>query len=87
MSKKARDADRDDSGSNELGALMTETEAAEYLRLTPRALQSWRTQGRGPRFVRISARAVRYRVVDLKNWVEGRLRSSTSDPGPSEARA
>lgn len=61
--------------------LMTETQAAEYLSLTNRALQAWRCQGRGPRFVKISARAVRYRLEDLERWVEERLRRSTSDPG------
>lgn len=61
--------------------LLTETEAAKYLNLTNRALQSWRYQGRGPRFVKISARAIRYRLEDLEAWVTERLRCSTSDPG------
>lgn len=61
--------------------LLTETQAAEILQLTPRALQAWRYQGRGPRFVKISARAVRYRLDDLEEWIETRLRRSTSDPG------
>ena len=63
--------------------LLTEIEAANYLQLTRRALQAWRCQGKGPKFVKISARAVRYRLDDLEQWVEDRLRSSTSDPGPS----
>lgn len=67
--------------SAQLSPLMTETQAAEYLSLTNRALQAWRCQGRGPRFVKISARAVRYRLEDLERWVEERLRRSTSDPG------
>lgn len=61
--------------------LLTEVDAAAYLNLTRRALQAWRYQGRGPRYVKISARAVRYRPEDLESWVETRLRSSTSDPG------
>lgn len=61
--------------------LLTEIEAADYLQLTPRALQAWRYKGRGPRYVKISARAVRYRLEDLNGWIESRLRSSTSDPG------
>ena len=64
-----------------LAPLLTEAEAARYLNLTNRALQAWRYQGRGPRFVKISARAIRYRLEDLESWVEGRLRRSTSDPG------
>jgi predicted DNA-binding transcriptional regulator AlpA len=61
--------------------LLTEQEAAAYLKLTRRALQAWRYQGRGPRFVKISARAVRYRPEDLETWVETHLRTSTVDPG------
>jgi predicted DNA-binding transcriptional regulator AlpA len=61
--------------------LLTEADAAAYLSLTRRALQAWRYQGRGPRYVKISARAVRYRPEDLESWIETRLRSSTSDPG------
>lgn len=64
-----------------LAPLLTEAEAAAYLSLTKRALQAWRYQGRGPHFVKISARAVRYRLEDLQEWVGDRLRRSTSDPG------
>ncbi len=59
--------------------LLTEGEAATYLRFTRRALQAWRCQGRGPRYVKISARAVRYRLEDLEQWIAERLRSSTWD--------
>ena len=66
--------------------LMTEAQAAAFLSLTRRALQAWRVQGRGPQYVKISARAVRYRPEDLERWVETRLRSSTSDPGDGYSR-
>ena len=62
--------------------LLTENQAAELLQLTPRALQAWRYQGRGPRYVKISARAIRYQLDDLQKWIAKRLRRSTSDPGP-----
>ena len=61
--------------------LLTETEAAETLGFTTRFLQNRRHRGNGPRFVRISARAIRYRPEDLAAWAEARLRTSTSDPG------
>lgn len=64
-------------------ALLTEIQAAKYLGLTPRALQAWRYQGYGPRFVKISGRCIRYRASDLEQWVTGRLRRSTSDRGES----
>lgn len=39
-------------------------EAAELLGVTPKALEQMRSEGRGPRFVRVG-RAVRYRRSDL----------------------
>jgi predicted DNA-binding transcriptional regulator AlpA len=64
--------------------LLREKEAAAFLGLTPRALQSWRTQGYGPRFVRISGACIRYRPQDLDAWVASRLRESTSEPDPED---
>lgn len=63
--------------------LLDERGAAAQLKMTPRALQEWRRRGYGPRFVRISARAVRYRPEDIFEWVETKLRRSTSDPDPA----
>lgn len=61
--------------------LLNEREAARLLGYTPRALQKWRMTGGGPRFVRVSARSVRYRRQDLDAWIRERLRQSTSDLG------
>jgi len=59
--------------------LMTETEAAGFLGVTRRALQQWRLNGNGPKYVKISQRCVRYRRIELIKWSEERLRSSTSE--------
>ena len=59
--------------------LLTEKQAAEYLQLTPRFMQSRRQIGTGPRFVRISRRCVRYRQQDLDEWLENRVKASTSE--------
>lgn len=61
--------------------LLTETEASKLIEFSVRTLQKWRMQGRGPKFVKVSARAIRYRREDVDAWIESRLRSSTSDPG------
>ena len=61
--------------------LLTEDQAGQFLKFTPRALQKWRSQGGGPKYVRVSARAIRYRKVDLLKWAEERIRLSTSDKG------
>lgn len=61
--------------------LLTEAEAARRLGFSPRFLQQRRYKGDGPRFVKVSARAIRYRVSDLEAWAAARLRTSTSDDG------
>lgn len=61
--------------------LLTEIEAAKTLGFSVRTLQKWRSHGTGPRFVSVSPRAVRYRPCDLDQWIQGRLRTSTSDTG------
>lgn len=59
--------------------LMTEAQAAELLGFAPSTLRDWRYQGDGPRFVRVSARCIRYRRCDLDAWVESRVVTSTSE--------
>ena len=61
--------------------LVDEQAAGAFLNLTTRTLQGWRYKGGGPRYIRVSARCIRYRRADLREWAEARLRSSTSDPG------
>jgi len=63
----------------DVDALTTERQAANFLGVTARALQKWRTTGKGPLFVRISGRCVRYRRRDLLAWTEARLKSSTAE--------
>jgi predicted DNA-binding transcriptional regulator AlpA len=58
--------------------LMNETQAADILCYSVRALQNWRHCGGGPRFVKVSARSVRYRHSDLILWIESRTVSNTS---------
>ena len=66
----------------EYNPLLTPFRAAEYLSMTPRFLEMRRHRGGGPPFVRISSRAIRYFLSDLREWAEARRRTSTSDPGP-----
>lgn len=60
--------------------LLTETQAADFLNVTIRALQAWRQRGGGPCFAKIG-RLVRYRMVDLTAWLDANMRGHTSDPG------
>jgi len=58
--------------------LFTEKQAAEYLNLSQRALQSWRYSGRGMPFIRISHRCIRYRKSDIDEWLDSRAAKNTS---------
>ena len=61
------------------GALPT-PEAAQYVGLRPATLETMRTRGGGPAFVKLGRRVV-YRREDLDAWLRARVRKSTSDPG------
>ena len=50
--------------------LLSQVEAAELLGISPSTMNGWRVQGRGPAFVRLTARCVRYRISDLERWVD-----------------
>lgn len=58
--------------------LMDETEAAELLCYSVRALQNWRYRGGGPKFIKISARSVRYAYGDVMDWIDQRRVANTS---------
>ena len=59
--------------------LLDESEAADYLGLSPRTLQNWRVRGGGPDYVKLSGRMVCYRLVDLNDWVAESIQNSTSE--------
>jgi Helix-turn-helix domain len=61
-------------------------EAAEFLRLSPRTLEKQRVIGGGPRF-RKFGRRVMYALVDLESWADARSFGMTSDPEYTEATA
>ncbi len=70
--------------SLEIDRLLHEAEAAEILSVKVSTLRRWRWAGEGPRFLKIGA-AVRYDPQELKDYLAGRVRSSTSDPGDCAA--
>ncbi|MCR4142915.1 helix-turn-helix domain-containing protein [Alcaligenes faecalis] len=58
---------------------LTNEEAADYLRLSPRTLEKMRVIGGGPRF-RKFGRRVMYAIADLDAWADRRAYDMTSDP-------
>lgn len=57
---------------------LTQSEAAEFLRLSPRTLERKRLDGTGPRFVK-AGRRVLYRRTDIEAWTEAHTYASTSE--------
>ena len=62
---------------------LTNDEAAEFLKLSPRTLEKQRVIGGGPRF-RKFGRRVMYAVADLETWADARSFEATSDPEYAE---
>lgn len=50
--------------------LLTTDEAANFLRVESRTLANWRALRRGPAYVKIGARCVRYRRDELARFIE-----------------
>jgi hypothetical protein len=59
--------------------LLTEKQAAAFMKFTCRFLQARRYRGGGPVYVRVSPKAVRYRKRDLITWAQERRQTSTAD--------
>ena len=58
--------------------LLTETDAAKLLSISPRTLRNWRVRGGGPQYVKVSGRCVRYCYGDLNTFINQRRLSNTS---------
>lgn len=61
--------------------MLTTPMAAHYLGLSPATLETMRTRGGGPVFVKLGRRVL-YQREDLDQWLSERRRKSTSDEGP-----
>ncbi len=53
--------------------------AADLISVTPAWLRQLRVTGGGPRFSRLAAKAVRYRVADVLDWAASKSMRSTSE--------
>ena len=60
---------------NSGGGLLTPAEAADFLHISVETVKWWRksTERRGPSYVRIWSRIVRYRLADLNAFIRKRL--------------
>jgi predicted DNA-binding transcriptional regulator AlpA len=76
--------DRGSIRSTSSSKLLTAKEVAEITGLSVETLAQWRSQKRGPLFVKISRNCVRYRQSDLDGWLAERI--VRTDQGVAETR-
>ena len=62
---------------------LTQSEAAEFLRVSVRSLERWRLEGIGPPYRRFGRRVV-YERDDLLTWADTKVRLSTSEPASDQ---
>jgi predicted DNA-binding transcriptional regulator AlpA len=60
--------------------LLNQAEAADLLRLSQRTLERLRCVGGGPKFCRLRG-SIRYRILDIEEWIALRVVSNTSEEG------
>ena len=68
----------DAGGDVDHDALLTPAGAARRLKVTAKALERWRGNGKGPPFIRFTSKTIRYRNEDLQAFVAGRIKASTA---------
>jgi predicted DNA-binding transcriptional regulator AlpA len=59
-------------GNHRTNELLSQRQVAVRLGVSARTIEGWRARGVGPPFLRLSARAVRYRSSDLEHWLDQR---------------
>jgi predicted DNA-binding transcriptional regulator AlpA len=59
---------------------LSERELAQLLNIKSETLRNWRWDGKGPIYIKIGTN-VRYRMSDINDFINKRVRTSTSDTG------
>jgi predicted DNA-binding transcriptional regulator AlpA len=83
-----RESRRRDGSSERLPAdrLLTPTDIAEITGLSVETLAQWRSQRRGIHYLKISRNCVRYRQVDLDQWLASHIVHVETDPSNAMRR-
>jgi hypothetical protein len=77
--KGAPNADIAVSERDYLEQLICEHTAASFIGFSVKTLRNWRVSGGGPKFVKPSRRAIRYRRRELIAWADSLLINNTSE--------
>jgi len=73
--KRSRTAQResDSSTAREPQNIFATPGASKYVGVSAATLRFWRANGEGPKYFHAGDRLVRYRRIDLDQWIESRL--------------
>jgi predicted site-specific integrase-resolvase len=66
-----------------MDAHLNEHTLAKRWSISPRTLQRWRQEGKGPAYLKLGGR-IAYRLVDVEAWEQEQRRGGT--PAPATAR-
>lgn len=72
-----------EGGAGNSDELVTTTELASWLRVSPAWVEIGRGKGYGPPYVRIGPRRIRYRRADVLRWLESRVHARSISRRPS----
>ena len=59
--------------------LLMQDRVARILIVEEKTLETWRSRGGGPVYIKIGARLVRYRASDVQKFIDAGARASTSE--------
>ena len=52
---------------------LTEQEAADYISVSVKTLRRWCFDCRGPKYAKIAGKAIRYPLLELREWVNQQI--------------
>jgi predicted DNA-binding transcriptional regulator AlpA len=55
--------------TNSAQPMLTEKDLSKLLPISLHALRRWRTEGRGPKFIKVGGTLVRYRMEDVEKFL------------------
>ena len=59
----------DAAGANEEDTLLTPDDVARMMRVSRRTVSTWGYRGQGPRYVHVTHNCVRYRMSEVRKWL------------------
>jgi predicted DNA-binding transcriptional regulator AlpA len=79
LDRRAAELAQEGAAAGEADDLLNSVEVAEWLGVSLPFVEIARHHGRGPKFIRLSARRVRYRRADVLAWLLERQHQATAE--------